>query len=76
VVRGRRRAFGAVVLAAAFTGILTQAGHPDINIWGGRLIVLAWLLPVLGVPLLLESLVGGRVALPVQERPDRAHSMR
>lgn len=76
VVRGRRRAFGAVVLAAAFTGILTQAGHPDINIWGGRLIVLAWLLPVLGVPLLLESLVRGRVDLPVQERPDRAHSMR
>ncbi|MFF8971636.1 hypothetical protein [Streptomyces sp. NPDC014995] len=75
-VRGRHRAAGAFVLAAACTGFLTQAGHPDINIWGGRLIVLAWLLPVLGVPLLLESLVRERIALPVRERPDRAHSMR
>jgi hypothetical protein len=64
------------VLGAAFTGILAQAGHPDINIWGGRLIVPAWLLPVLGLPLLLESLVRERGALPVQEGPDRAHSMR
>ncbi|MFG2134461.1 hypothetical protein ACGFNV_42805 [Streptomyces sp. NPDC048751] len=71
----RRRAFGAFLLAAAFTGILTQAGHPDINIWGGRLIVLAWLLPVLGVPLLLEPAVGGRVPLPSQDS-GRAHSMR
>lgn len=71
----RRRAFGAFLLAAAFTGILTQAGHPDINIWGGRLIVLAWLLPVLGVPLLLEPAVRGRVPLPSQDS-GRAHSMR
>ncbi|MFI6035751.1 hypothetical protein ACIBBD_16570 [Streptomyces sp. NPDC051315] len=76
VARGRRRAAGAVVLAAACTGFLTQAGHPDINIWGGRLIVLAWLLPVLGVPLLLESRLREGIALPVQEGTDRAHSMR
>jgi hypothetical protein len=53
----RRPAFGGFLLAAAFTGILTQATHPDINIWGERLIVLAWLLPVLGLPLLLEPAV-------------------
>ncbi|MEV6618147.1 hypothetical protein AB0N31_30655 [Streptomyces sp. NPDC051051] len=75
-LRGPRRAFGVLVVAAASTGFLTQAGHPDIAIWGGRLIVLAWLLPVLGLPLLLEPLVRGRVALPAQERPDRTHSMR
>jgi hypothetical protein len=72
----RRAAFGCFVLGAAFTGILTQAGHPDINIWGERLIVLAWLLPVVGVPLLLESVVRGRVVMPAQGHPDRAHSMR
>ncbi|MDX3530565.1 hypothetical protein P1P75_30180, partial [Streptomyces sp. ID05-39B] len=74
--RGPRRAFGVLVAGAASTGVLTQAGHPDIAIWGERLIVLAWLLPVLGVPLLLEPLVRGRVALPAQERPNRTHSMR
>ncbi len=76
--RGRRRAFGVFLVAAAGTGILTQAGHPDINIWGGRLIVLAWLLPVLGVPLLLEPVLRGRgpVVLPAQDAADRAHSMR
>ncbi|MFI7504107.1 hypothetical protein ACIBVL_37630 [Streptomyces sp. NPDC049687] len=79
VLRARRRAAGVFVPAAACTGFLTQAGHPDIAIWGDRLIVLAWLLPVLGLPLLLESvLLRERVALPAQERsgpPDRAHSM-
>ncbi|MFI5872045.1 hypothetical protein ACIBAH_06305 [Streptomyces sp. NPDC051445] len=74
--RGPRRAFGVFLLAAACTGVLTQAGHPDITIWGDRLIVLAWLLPVLGVPLLLEPVLRGRVSLPVQEGSDRAHSMR
>ncbi|MER5756234.1 hypothetical protein [Streptomyces sp. NPDC002088] len=72
----RRRAFGCFLLAAAFTGILTQAGHPDINIWGDRLIVLAWLLPVVGVPLLLEPVVRGRVVVPMQDRIKQAHSMR
>ncbi|MER5212900.1 hypothetical protein ABT063_20560 [Streptomyces sp. NPDC002838] len=76
VWRGRRRAFGGFLLGAAFTGILTQAGHPDINIWGERLIVLAWLLPVVGVPLLLESVLRDRVVMPAQGHPDRAHSMR
>ncbi|MDP9682126.1 hypothetical protein [Streptomyces griseoviridis] len=69
----RRPAFGAFLVAAGATGILTQAGHPDIGIWGERLIVLAWLLPVVGVPLLLEPVVrGGRVPLPAQGHPDRA----
>ncbi|PPS81347.1 hypothetical protein [Streptomyces sp. MH60] len=69
----RGGAVGGFLVAAAFTGILTQAGHPDINIWGERLIVLAWLLPVVGVPLLLEPVVrGARVPLPAQGQPDRA----
>ncbi|MGW0190001.1 hypothetical protein ACWDV7_30175 [Streptomyces sp. NPDC003362] len=72
----KRRAFGVFLAAAAFTGILTQAGHPDINIWGERLIVLAWLLPVVGLPLLLESVVRRPVSLPAQGHSDRAHSMR
>ncbi|MEG3631755.1 hypothetical protein [Streptomyces poriticola] len=55
----RRPAFGGFLIAAACTGFLTQAGHPDINIWGERLIVLVWLLPVVGVPLLLEAVVRG-----------------
>jgi hypothetical protein len=53
----RRPAFAGFLLAAAGTGVLNQAGHPDINIWGDRLIVLLWLLPVVGLPLLLEELV-------------------
>lgn len=63
----RRPAFGVFLTGAAFTGILTQAAHPDISVWGGRLVVLVWLLPVVGVPLLLESVVRGRAgaAAPV-----------
>ncbi|MEU2879714.1 hypothetical protein ABZ651_26400, partial [Streptomyces sp. NPDC007070] len=65
VLRRGGRAFGALVLAAAATGFLTQAAHPDITVWGERLIVLAWLLPVVGVPLLLERLAALRpVGLP------------
>ncbi|MEU1056293.1 hypothetical protein ABZ397_27540 [Streptomyces sp. NPDC005876] len=67
----RRPAFGAFLVAAAGTGLLTQAGHPDINIWGERLIVLAWLLPVVGLPLLLEPAGRGRVPLPAQGHADR-----
>ncbi|MEU3983681.1 hypothetical protein AB0F77_26965 [Streptomyces sp. NPDC026672] len=67
----RRPAFGLFLVAAAFTGILTQAGHPDINIWGERLIVLAWVLPVIGVPLLLDPLVHRRVPLPAQGHGER-----
>lgn len=58
----RRPAFGVFLVGAAFTGVLTQAAHPDISVWGGRLIVLVWLLPVVGVPLLLEGVVRGKVA--------------
>ncbi len=72
----RRPAAGLFVAAAATTGFLTQAGHPDITIWGDRLIVLAWLLPVLGLPLLLEPAVRARVVVPAQERADRTHSLR
>ncbi|MEU3659537.1 hypothetical protein AB0E77_07180 [Streptomyces sp. NPDC032940] len=71
----RGRAVGVFVVAAAFTGILTQAAHPDINIWGERLIVLAWLLPVVGVPLLLEPALRGRVALPAQGHADRERAV-
>jgi hypothetical protein len=60
----RRPAFGVFLVGAAFTGILTQAAHPDISVWGGRLIVLVWLLPVVGVPLLLESVVRGKAVAP------------
>lgn len=62
----RRPAFGAFLVAGACTGVLTQAAHPDINIWGDRLIVLAWLLPVVGVPLLLEPVVRARIPVPGQ----------
>ncbi|WP_234544051.1 hypothetical protein [Streptomyces shenzhenensis] len=65
----RRPAFGVFLLAAAGTGILTQAGHPDITIGGDRLIVLAWLLPVVGVPLLLEPLAHRPVQVPAQGSP-------
>ncbi|MFE5394693.1 hypothetical protein ACFQ9U_08995 [Streptomyces sp. NPDC056568] len=71
----RGGAVGVFLVAAAFTGILTQAAHPDIDIWGGRLIVLAWLLPVVGVPMLLEPVVRGRVALPAQGHADRARAI-
>ncbi|CAL9533871.1 hypothetical protein [Streptomyces sp. enrichment culture] len=64
----RRPAFGAFLVAAAGTGLLNQAGHPDIAIWGDRLITLAWLLPVLGVPLLLEP-VARQLVVPAREMP-------
>ncbi len=72
----RGGAVGGFLVAAAGTGFLTQAAHPDIAIWGGRLIVLAWLLPVVGVPLLLEPVVrGARVPLPAQGQADRARAV-
>ncbi|WP_371584277.1 hypothetical protein [Streptomyces sp. NBC_01314] len=61
----QRPVFGWFVIAGAFTGILNQAGHPDITIWGDRLIVVAWLLPVLGLPLLLERVTAPRSSLDV-----------
>jgi hypothetical protein len=76
----RRPAFGVFLVGAAFTGILTQAAHPDISVWGGRLIVLVWLLPVVGVPLLLENVVRGKavaaVAVPGQGLGERAQPVR
>ncbi|MFF6780341.1 hypothetical protein [Streptomyces sp. NPDC012510] len=61
----QRPVFGWFVLAGAATGFLNQAGHPDIGIWGDRLIVVAWLLPVLGLPLLLERITAPRTSLDV-----------
>ncbi|TPQ17415.1 hypothetical protein [Streptomyces sporangiiformans] len=55
----QRPAFAGFLLAAAFSGVLNQAGHPDPHI-GDRLLVLAWLLPVVGLPLLLEPVIGAR----------------
>ncbi|MGX9887200.1 hypothetical protein [Streptomyces sp. NPDC002276] len=77
----RRPVIGVFLIGAAFTGILTQAAHPDISVWGGRLIVLVWLLPVVGVPLLLESAVRGKgvavpVPLPGQGLGERAQPVR
>ncbi|MEV6485178.1 hypothetical protein [Streptomyces sp. NPDC051576] len=78
----RRPVFGVFLIGAAFTGILTQAAHPDISVWGGRLIVLVWLLPAVGVPLLLETVVRAKAVVPVpvqaqgQELDGQAHSMR
>lgn len=53
----RHPAFAVFLLAAAGTGVLNQAAHPDINVWGDRLIVLLWLLPAVGLPLLLDAVV-------------------
>ncbi|WP_216590579.1 hypothetical protein [Streptomyces brasiliscabiei] len=61
----QRPEFGWFVLAGACTGVLNQAAHPDITIWGDRLIVVAWLLPVLGLPLLLERITTARDSLDV-----------
>ncbi|MDX2602155.1 hypothetical protein PV379_25670 [Streptomyces caniscabiei] len=61
----QRPVFGWFVLAGACTGVLNQAAHPDITIWGDRLIVVAWLLPVLGLPLLLERITTPRDSLDV-----------
>jgi hypothetical protein len=72
----RRPVFGGFLVAAAATGFLTQAAHPDINIWGERLIVLAWLLPVVGIPLLLEPVVRARVPVPAQGHAGRTEAVR
>ncbi|MFJ8940770.1 hypothetical protein ACIRL0_34525 [Streptomyces sp. NPDC102365] len=44
-----RPAFGVLLVGAAATGVLSMAAHPDIAI--DRLMVTAWLLPVVGTPL-------------------------
>ncbi|MFF3481681.1 hypothetical protein ACFYXC_00155 [Streptomyces sp. NPDC002701] len=48
-------AFGVLLLGAAGTGLLSAAAHPDIVI--GRLTVMLWLVPVVGLPLLYASAV-------------------
>lgn len=60
----RHRAFAVFLIAAAGTGVLNQAAHPDINVWGGRLIVLLWLLPAVGLPLLLDLVVRRGARMP------------
>ncbi|TXS76400.1 hypothetical protein EAO69_08150 [Streptomyces sp. me109] len=59
-VARRRPAFAVLLVAGALTGVLNQAAHPDITIYGDRLIVLVWVLPVVGLPLLLEPAVRHR----------------
>ncbi|MEW1613300.1 MULTISPECIES: hypothetical protein [unclassified Streptomyces] len=52
----RRSVLLPVALAAAAAGLLNQAGHPNLDqLLGHRLIVFVWLLPVLAIPLLLDS---------------------
>ncbi len=75
----RHRAFGVFLIAAAGTGVLNQAAHPDINVWGERLIVLLWLLPAVGLPLLLDAVVrpgartfGGLVPGPARRETEVA----
>jgi hypothetical protein len=72
----RHRAFGVFLVAAAGTGVLNQAAHPDINVWGDRLIVLLWLLPAVGLPLLLDAVVrpGARVPGNLVPGPSRRES--
>ncbi|MEV8566559.1 hypothetical protein AB0436_13445 [Streptomyces sp. NPDC051322] len=69
----RGRALAAVVLAVGIAGLINQAGHPDVSV-GPRLMVLVWVLPVVGLPLLWSGRApwqapGGVVARqsPVQQ---------
>lgn len=48
------RPFGCLVVGVAVAGMANQAGHPEVSM-GPRLMVMAMLLPVCGIPLLLES---------------------
>ncbi|MFS8202650.1 hypothetical protein ACLVWQ_28685 [Streptomyces sp. CWNU-52B] len=57
-----RPAFGVVLVAAAGTGVLSVAAHPDIAI--DRLMVMVWLVPVVGLPLLLTRYVADRSPEP------------
>lgn len=50
----RSPAFAAVLAAAACSGLVNQAAHPDHTVWGARLIVMVWLLPAVGLPLLAD----------------------
>lgn len=48
------RPFGCVIAGIAVAGVVNQAGHPEASM-GPRLMVMAMLLPVCGIPLLVES---------------------
>ncbi|MEV7657289.1 hypothetical protein AB0O39_24325 [Streptomyces anulatus] len=51
----RRSVVLPIALAAGAAGLLNQAGHPNLGqLYGYRLIVFLWLLPVLAIPLLLD----------------------
>ncbi|MGW4627366.1 hypothetical protein [Streptomyces rubiginosohelvolus] len=51
----RRSVVLPIALAAGAAGLLNQAGHPNLGqLYGFRLIVFLWLLPVLAIPLLLD----------------------
>ncbi len=51
----RRSVVLPIALAAGAAGLLNQAGHPNLGqLYGFRLIVFLWLLPVLSIPLLLD----------------------
>jgi hypothetical protein len=43
-----------VIAGIAVAGVVNQAGHPEASM-GPRLMVMAMLLPVCGIPLLVES---------------------
>jgi len=48
------RPFGCLIVGVAVAGMVNQAGHPEVSV-GPRLMVMAMLLPVCGIPLLVES---------------------
>ncbi|MGW2518216.1 hypothetical protein ACWC09_14600 [Streptomyces sp. NPDC001617] len=48
------RSFGFLVVGVAVAGFVNQAGHPEMAM-GSRLLVMATLLPVCGIPLLIEN---------------------
>ncbi|MEU5372374.1 hypothetical protein ABZ362_25970 [Streptomyces sp. NPDC005951] len=65
----RRSVVLPVALAAGAAGLLNQAGHPNLGqLYGFRLIVFLWLLPVLAIPLLLDR--PPREPLPVPAQPE------
>ncbi|MFE0523843.1 hypothetical protein [Streptomyces sp. NPDC058954] len=53
------RPFALLVVGVAVAGFANQAGHPETAM-GPRLLVMASLLPVCGIPLLIESHAGRR----------------
>ncbi|OCC11315.1 hypothetical protein [Streptomyces sp. PTY087I2] len=63
----RRSVVLPIALAAGAAGLLNQAGHPNLGqLYGFRLIVFLWLLPVLAIPLLLDRPARGASPVPAQ----------